>query len=633
VGQRKARVNACQQWLLDFDTVEERCEAFTASLRFFDQWYLHPDPDVDFNPLFYDAAPLPTPDMHWLLMRQWISYRKNVAVLPRGAGKSVVNEKDMMFRLLTRPGYSFIYATSSHPNARERGERIKRQLQWNDRIHDDWRTEFRGNRINPSKGHGSWSTEYMVLNNGSWIRLLSAESKQRGGRPRRYRLDDPEYDPKASTNMQTIREYMQELVFKIVIPMVTRPDTGVDWIGTFVSKRHYLWHAMKTEETPEGVRAVDSRFNNWSRLYLSAEVEMDDREIESCWPEMWPLTKAKRLAMVPELPYLKEADSLEEIREAIGPRNYNSEYLGRPGDSADAYFAALTKEKHGWWYEDVDMVTETKPYLSNTLMCWYEGEDVRRVPLKEWLTQHVRLFGAGDTSHTSTRDSDYKCFGLMAVTNNNDLFMIDLWADQTTEDKLVEATFEISDRYKCPSVHPEAIRQGTSYFNALESIVKTRATDMAQVKHLPAIKKLNPGMVDKTGKIAGLHFRFQHGKVKLPLWKRNQHPWRLLFNQIEEFNPDAPEGGLEKDDCIDVLSMSQFILRGRLNKVVGVEKEEMSVKERLLKGQFIDKNGTHVGHGLDLSQLSYSEIEAILDARVHGTDDKQPAGPYGASRI
>jgi hypothetical protein len=95
----------------------------------------------------------------------------------------------------------------------------------------------------------------MILNNGSWLRLLSASSKQRGGRPRRYRLDDPEYDPKSSTPMSVLRAYMDELLFKIVIPMVTRPDTGVDWVGTFVSKRHYLWHAMQTDETPEGLLA------------------------------------------------------------------------------------------------------------------------------------------------------------------------------------------------------------------------------------------------------------------------------------------------------------------------------------------------------------------------------------------
>jgi len=512
-----------------------------------------------------------------------------------------------------------VYATSTHPNAREVGERIKRQFIHNQRLSDDFGPENEGGRLVPRRGEGSFSTEHMILANGSWLRLLSASSKQRGGRPRRYRLDDPEYDPKSSTPMSVLRAYMAELLFKIVIPMVTRPDTGVDWVGTFVSKRHYLWHAMQLEDTPEGPRAKDPRFNRWSRLVIPAAIE-EDGVMSSCWPDMWPTTRAEREQLALTRPRFKEALSLEEIREAIGTANFASEYLASPGDGNDAFFGELDDIRHGWWLEEIDDRLD-RPLTSSSYICWYEKEkdqtSLRKMPLSEFLTSYSRTFMTADTSHTSGKDSDYKVCCLMAVTPQNDLFVLDLWARQGQESELVKAVFAMADKWRCPTVHPETIRQGVSLYNALTSIVSTRAKDMAGVEHLPKIAKLNPGIAEKQDKIAGLQFRFEHGKIKLPLWRRDQVPWRILFDQIESFNPEAQDGGLEKDDCIDAVAMSQFVLRGRLSKVPGAEATK-TLFERLRDGDFFE-DGTHIGEGLDINQLTAAQIHEILDARTPDT--------------
>jgi hypothetical protein len=615
-GQRQARVNACGLWSLPTKDLDERGDNLVSSLWFFDRYYLTPDQDEDFNPLFYDDTPLETPDFHWVLARQWAAYRLTASVAPRGSAKSYLNCKDMLLRLLTRPAYSFVYATSSHPNTREVGERLKRQFIHNSRIIDDFSPEFDGDRIVPRRGEGSFSTEHMVLANSSWIRFLSASSKQRGGRPRRYRLDDPEYDPKATTAMSVLRSYMDELLFKIVIPMVTRPDTGVDWVGTFVSKRHYLWHAMQVEETPEGLRAKDPRFNRWARLVIPAALEEEGR-IVSCWPDMWPATKSDRLLLAVEKPRFAEALSLEEIRETIGEANFSSEYMASPGDGQGSFFGTLDDVRHGWVLEDIDDKID-QPLSTTASICWHElreGETHRiKMPLVEFLTRYARLFMTADTSHTATTDSDFKVACLMAVTPQNDVFVLDLWAKQSKETAQVKAVFEMADRWRCPTVHPESIREGVSLYNALHSIVSTRARDMAGTEHLPKIVKLNPGMAEKTDKIAALGFRFEHGKIKLPLWRREMLPWRHLFDQIESFNPEAPDGGLEKDDCIDAVAMSQFILRGRLSKAPGAVADK-TLFERLRDGQFYEK-GVHIGEGLDINQLTAEQINEILDART-----------------
>ena len=485
----------------------------------------------------------------------------------------------------------------------------------NKRIYDDFGPEFEGNRIVPRRGEGSFSTEHMVLNNGSWLRLLSASSKQRGGRPRRYRLDDPEYDPKASTPMSVLRAYIDELLFKIVIPMVTRPDTGVDWVGTFVSKRHYLWHAMQLQESPEGMIAKDPRFNRWSRLVIPAAIE-EDGQMVSCWPDMWPATRKERLDLARTRPRFKESLSLEEIRESIGSANFSSEYMAAPGDGVGTFFGEMN-ETHSWWFEEIDDLID-QPLASKTVICWNERKEekfeTKKMPLSDFLRDYSRIFMTADTSHTSTTDSDFKVCCLLAVTPQNDLFVLDLWARQGQESELVKAIFEMADRWRCPTVHPEVIKQGVSLFNALNSIVSTRANDMAGVAHLPKIVKLNPGMAEKQDKIAGLQFRFEHGKIKLPLWRREQLPWRHLFDQIESFNPEAQDGGLEKDDCIDAVAMSQFVLRGRLNKISGAVSTK-TLFERLRDGDFYE-NGHHVGEGLNLDVLTAAQINEILDART-----------------
>jgi hypothetical protein len=163
----------------------------------------------------------------------------------------------------------------------------------------------------------------MYLKNGSWLRAISASSKQRGGRPRCYILDDPEYDPKASTSMAVLRDYVENLLFKIVLPMLTRPDTSVRWLATFVSRRHYAWHAMQTEQTPSGPRARDPRFEFWSRMLLDSEYERR-KAPAPVGPKMWPLNRADKLTR----PDLANRISLEEIKERIG----NAVYLA---DCAD----------------------------------------------------------------------------------------------------------------------------------------------------------------------------------------------------------------------------------------------------------------------------------------------------------
>lgn len=609
-GQRKARVNACRQWLLPGSDYE-RAEARVSSLNFFDKYYLWPDPENNYDPLFYDEAPLPSPPMHWDMVRAWAVYRMNLDVWPRGGAKSTMMRKDIGLCTISRPAYSTVYATSTHDNAKMSGQILKDLCYENPRIQDDWGPEYEG-RIKPVRGEAPTGIEFFYLNNGSWVRCISAESRLRGLRPRRFRLDDPEYDEKASTSLLILRQYMNRLVFKLALPMTMRGNCGIDWTATFVSKRHFAFHAMETVLTPDGLVAKDPRFNFWSRRLVRAAYELEGRLV-SCWPQMWPATRADRAAD----PTLASRISLEEIRETIGIPNFNSEYMANPGEGDSRYFGSLTREKHRYWLEgEVTDETLNNPRASSTLICYYHKDELRKEQLRDFLNNR-RLFITADTSYTSSAESDYKVACCMAIDYaTNELFIMDLWSGQCTEDLLVRRILEMADRWRAATIHPELVRESVSLYEALLERVRTRATEEMGLRFLPSVLKDNkPGNDNKEAKIAALLFRFEHGLIKLPLG-RSEPWWHRLESQIDEYNPEVAGGGVPHDDELDCVSMSRKIIRGRYRaEAPPTPDAPRPFIDRLLDGE-THIEGCPIGMGVDWSTVPPEVVDKLMSLRL-----------------
>lgn len=617
-GQRQARVNAARQWRvpkknLPNKSLKEKGELHAASVNFFDQYYLYPDEEADFDPLFYDEIPRKTPPFHNEMLEQWGSGTRNITIAPRGSAKSKLTQKDMLTRLLTASQYSIYYATSTKDNANDTALALKMQLQTNSRIQDDFAPDFPGGVILPARGEMPFSLDYMVLPTASRVRLVSVQGRLRGGRPRLFVIDDPEYDPKESTEMMVVRRNMYDLIFRIVLPMVMRPDCGVNWVGTFVSRRHYAWHAMQTKTLPDGrVVAEDELFDRWSRYLIRAayEVETENgKEIRSCWPDMWPPTEEYKMRH----PETAERVSLEEIEKQVGRSVFLSEYMGQPGTGEDAFFGILG-DKHGYVFSGIDDELESNPRNSNTKITYTsEGETITRT-MKDLLTE-LRLFMTIDTSYTAHSDSDFKVAALMGVDRSNNLFVLDLWCKQDQESNLIKNAFRIADKWRCPVIYAEVVKEGISAYNALMSVVQSRAKDMLDVQHLPSIKKLNPGQMRKEDKIATLGLRFEHGKIKLPLWAKNSNHWRHLFQQIDEFNPEARDGGLKHDDALDSVAMSMFIVSARSKLFNEVPREKTAV-EMLREGVRTDKAGHPIIHGFDFSKVPISDILPLITVQT-----------------
>jgi phage terminase large subunit-like protein len=253
----------------------------------------------------------------------------------------------------------------------------------------------------------------------------------------------------------------------------------------------------------------------------------------------------------------------------IGSHNYMAEYLAQPGEAEDLHFGEVTREKHGWWLENPDPLVDSDPKNSEATVCWRgKAGTEERMPMASFLKDRVRMFITVDTSYTATSDSDYKVCTLMGYDPVDAcLFVLDTWGMQCREQRLIEAAFAMAGRWGCPAIHPEVVRQSYGLYSAMESMVRQRAAEVTG-ETPPRIVPLRVGTLDKTAKINALHYRFEHGLIKFPVWRRGQLPWRLLFDQIEQFNPDAESGGLQHDDFIDTVAMSMFVVRGRLDRQV-----------------------------------------------------------------
>jgi hypothetical protein len=611
-GKRLARINACQQWLVKSKDLQDKGENYLGSLRFFDAYYLAPDHSADFNPYFYPKDPFPTPNYHELISHHGACNRLLIAIGPRGGAKSMLSAKNMLLRLRSCPAYSYVYCTSTQDNAARMAETVRQQFASNGRMVDDW------GPIVPKRGEATFSANLMYLKNRSWIQYVSIDSRLRGLRPSCFQVDDPEWDPKASTPMSVVREQMERMLFSVILPTVMEEGAMVNWYATFVSKQHYAWIAAGTD--PEG-QPLDPRFEHWYRIIIrAAEEHPETGKLLSCWPEKWPATKKERLEYAIEDERYYDTVSLEEIKSIVGPRVWQSEYMANPGQAEDSYFGDLTKDRHGWWYEDIDAALTGAPWRSAARLCWKDKDNnMQLVPLHE-VCKQFRTFMTVDTSYTSGPASDFKVACVMAHGPKNALFVLDLWAAQCDQKQLESIVFQYADKWRVPLVGVEYIHQGIALYNALQQAINTRSQEMAGVDYLPKILKIKPGYTEKQAKIAGaLGLRFHHDLIKLPFFWRNQRPWRELFNQVAEFNPDAHNGGLQHDDIIDAVAMHQYIVGGKIRVPEAPPKEPDDVEALLAAGKE-ELHGIPLGATIDWRRVPTALGKQLMQDKMNGPD-------------
>lgn len=641
---RKARINAARQWMIPMtrrtpDQMRLKARRRIESLRFFDHYYLWPDYDIDWDPLFYDGEPRETPEFHWTMMAGIATNRLNIIVAPRGSAKSYLQKKNMPHVMITHPGYTYVYASSTNDNAKNTGETVRSVCYENERVFNDFsqEEEFDG-KIKPPRGLKPTGTQDFYLMNKSHIRLTSSESRQRGMRPRRYVLDDPEFDSSGEISVNQLRENMSNLISKVIMPMVMRNDCGCDWIGTFVSRRHMLWQAMETHINENGINvAADPRFNFWNRIMIRAAYRDEETdEIRSCWPDMWPPTIAAKQAD-PER--LEGTVSLEEMEQMLTPTIFRAEMMGEPGTAETDGFPTLTANKHGYTLSDIDDHLDVAPWKSDTKVTWYRAakDDAREY---EPVSMSLRMLWANsitlmtlDSAKTNKTTSDWKVFTVMALLKgHNELFVFDIYGTKDRMAKFVDRSFLACDRWHNKLMVPEETSESQNMINEIRNTLQTRAVDYLGVSYTPTLNPYRPGKIDKFARIERLMYRFEHGLIKLPLERRFDPHWKELFQQIEDYVPGAEHGGLRKDDHIDTVSMANSKLRGSTEKELYDPEADTSVDTEtsldLIKALREDQptvvGGYDIRKGIDPRYLPRDVIQKLLEPNMSGGTNDRP---------
>jgi hypothetical protein len=607
-GQRAARVNACRQWMLPHLDDAQRGTVFNQCVVFFDHTYLRAT--EHYEPGFYDMPPCEDAPFFGHARSAFGTYKANLIIFPRGYAKSTLSEQCTLLRTIACPMFSTLYATNIHLNAKKRGTRLRYQCFHNVLIEKDWGPEY-GGLLKPARGEQSTGVDHFVLTNGSEILTRSVGSEVRGLRVRRAVVDDVEADEAVSTSMTTRREEVDRFINTIVVPMILRPGCGVDWLATFISKQHFAWKAMQVQMVGGREVAKDLRFQNWNRMFMPAAVSSEDGLISS-WPDLYPATDAE----VESNPNLKGRTSLETTRRIMGDRRFFAEYMGRPADGGAKFFPELTPERHGWWLEHSDEEASTSPRDSKALFCYSHGGTVIKEPLPRFLNS-VRLFMHCDYAYTHHNNSDFKAVGLFAFLKGPGLrFCLDLWAAQCVPNKFTRAILLMADRWKCPLVYVEAIKEGMTLYDDLRSVISTRVAKTFGVTFFPKIAKQPSTMAAKTDRIAALEPLLDNDLFKFPLSKANQGAWPMLFQQIDEFSPEARDGGLQNDDCLDLCAMTRDVVAGHLPR--SKDEEQPAPDDpfaQIQKGNLTAPDGTPYAFGLDLSKIPPSKIQELLNAR------------------
>lgn len=525
-GQQLARINACMQWTLRGAGSEEMLGSF----QLFHSYYLRDDPDSNFYPGFFDDEPLPFAPFHLDVVAQNAISPLMVVGAPRGSAKSTLLEQIRFLKLVTRPLYSITMCAGGNKLAKRFGARFIIQIDNNSRINDDFGLEF-GGRLKPARGRAPFSAEMAYLTNGSRLSHTTTGSFQRGDRPKEFHLDDPEYDPDGeSTSMQRLRNELETLLFKSIMPMVTKEDSRLTWLGTTISRAHLLHKALQSEGEGFG---HDPRFENWFRIRLKALYRLANGEEASIWPEMWSVEK------------------LKQLRTLWGPAVFRSEMQNDPGTSEGRYF--FLDDRHNYTISDPDDNLATNPTESTAKISWTRKSEQITQPLGEFLSQNT-VFITLDSAPTATSTSDFNAIAVMAITPFNELFVLDMFNRRVKEHVTALEALRMADKWKASAIGVELHSKSQGIYGSLQHLLGTRAESIETLTHLPSLVPLRVGYAAKTARISSMWYRFGDpsvkdpdspnygGLIKFPLSSslvRTNRDWTALISQIEEFNPEA----------------------------------------------------------------------------------------------
>jgi len=185
-----------------------------------------------------------------------------------------------------------------------------------------------------------------------------------------------------------------------------------------------------------------------------------------------------------------------------------------------------------------------------------------------------------------------------------------LWIGRETLSKLTTRIFEMAARWKVRLIGIEAV-------GAYQALYEKAASERGQMEKkwgwIPRLWKITyPAHLTKATRIAGLEWRFDAGRVKIP--DISAGPYGMLQHQIRTFSMDMKN--MRWDDALDTLAMHQRILKP---KVAGLSQEKAEevrklFAQRLVAGELFDKDtGIPYVTGMSPGDIPHQALRARRD--------------------
>lgn len=610
-GQKDARRAVVQ----DLSTPTRMVEAWS----FFRDYYLAPD---DTGAIFYRGSKkLPSPQFHAQMVYELGMYDLNVWAAPRGSAKSVVlgTEVPLLF-LLAKPQFETAIMMATEKRVEERFDHIMQQLEDNEYIRDDF------GRMRPKRGEGVWSRSLLRLTNGAILSGYPILGRKRGFRPQLFILDDPEFDPRQSTDIEKLHEEFEELLFKVILPAL---DEGARlfWLGTMISRRLFLYYACTSE---------DPRFKYWNRRILKAvDGPLVEGNTHLLWPEKWSVPR------------------LQQIQARIGNAAFSSEFQNNPISAVDRTFQ-LDPQFHYYFVESNDTLTTfdlAKGLIPDPLTCNYPliyydkkeqpfssslllkggsedgqpaAEAIRReATYSDLILRCFRLMTV-DYGATGKRGADYCCAHVMGLDHENNLWSFDMYLGRPlTDNDFRRIVYSLALHWRVKLIGVENIAKQIELEQSIRDYFTVAATTTGWLPRVVGVGRGKSGyrFIEKGERIASLTWRFNRGRIKIPGHRIGIWPYSTLMSQIENFTPDLKM--LVNDDAIDTMGMVSYMIGGKGHNS-SPDADRMDWDERIMRGEVTDATGMPLTAGVDPTKLSPNIIKKILDIGTERSYTEDP---------
>jgi hypothetical protein len=500
-----------------------------------------------------------SPPFHYDIIRSVAEFVYNIWACPRGSAKSTLVDEVALLLSLSRPGFpsGLILPTDSLVEGR------MATLMWVLSNGEEIINDF--GEVKPKKGGsgGIWNLHHLRLTNDSHILASSIESKKRGMKPRPLwlALDDPEFDGKESTDNKVLQREFENQLFRVLLPMGQK-NVRITWTGTMINKQTSLYNACQ---------GLDPRFRNWNRQILSATYTDSEGKEKAIWEAHMGL------------------EFLQERKDAIGASNFASEYLNRPGMGEESTFK-IDPDYCTFW-EDDDFISN--PY-SDKVKIKYKTQEkgtkkeiIHEMTGKEFMDTLV-VMSFTDYAGTQSATSDFSTVVTLGFQKGTDiLFVLDAWQGKVKDEILINKILDVGLLWHQRIVGIEAVSLQKRFYELAAAFFEERQDKLGGWKPMMFPIRYR-GNISKQSRIAGIQWRFNSHKIKLPSCRKHLKGVRELFYQIEEFNAEARGGNLQHDDLIDSVAMYQEVTRSRgVHQLIEPDVDKTPL-QRLIAGELFN---------------------------------------------